>query len=92
MLPWLADRSIFELLPRAVVLADEPESLKREFDHVWSRIDELMNAAGVGNLVRPSDLYLSSRRLVAETRNLPGADVEHLGISRPNESEPYQLP
>ncbi len=82
-----ADRTIFELLPRAVVLADEPESLKREFDHVWARIDEAHERSQVGNLVRPSDLYLPPDDWWQKLATLPGADVEHLGISRPNEAE-----
>src|SRR5438067_11012420 len=35
-----ADRTIFDLLPRAVVITDEPENLKPEFEHTWSRIEE----------------------------------------------------
>src|ERR1700739_2677573 len=35
-----ADRTLFDLLPHALVLADEPDSLKREFEHVWERIEE----------------------------------------------------
>src|ERR1700676_1235229 len=30
-----ADRTVFDLLPNAVVLIDEPENVKREFDHIW---------------------------------------------------------
>ncbi len=82
-----ADRTIFELLPRAVVLADEPESLKREFDHVWARIDEAHERSQVGNLVRPSDLYLPPDDWWQKLATLAGADVEHLGVSRPDEAE-----
>src|SRR5437588_13001982 len=54
-----ADRTIFDLLPRALVITDEPENLKPEFEHTWSRIEEAHERSGVGNLVRPADLYLS---------------------------------
>src|ERR1700741_1759587 len=35
-----ADRSIFELLPDARVILDEPEALGQELDKVWARIEE----------------------------------------------------
>src|SRR5450759_4538253 len=43
-----ADRTVFDLLPQAVVLVDEPDGLKKEFDHTWSRIEEAHERSGVG--------------------------------------------
>ena len=54
-----ADRSIFGLLPEARVILDEPEALKTELGKVWARIEEAHERSGVGNLVRPADLYLT---------------------------------
>src|SRR5216683_6071882 len=54
-----ADRSIFDLLPEARVILDEPEALTQELDKVWARIEEAHERSGVGNLVRPADLYLT---------------------------------
>src|SRR5271156_6334120 len=82
-----ADRSIFDLLPNAVVLTDEPESLKREFDHTWSRIEEAHERSEVGNLVRPTDLYLAPDDWWRKVDSLPGASIEHLEIARPDEGE-----
>ncbi len=53
-----ADRTIFDLLPQAAILTDEPESLRQEFDHAWSRIEEAHERSEIGNLVRPTDLYV----------------------------------
>src|SRR6202162_2827395 len=53
-----ADHTLFDMLPQAVVLVDEPDSVKQEFDHTWSRIEEAHERSEVGNLVRPTDLYL----------------------------------
>ena len=61
-----ADSSIFDLIPRAAVLLDEPDQLKQEFDRFWTRVDEAHERSGVGNLVRPEDLYLPPEDLVAE--------------------------
>jgi transcription-repair coupling factor (superfamily II helicase) len=82
-----ADRTIFDLLPRALVIRDEPENLKPEFEHTWSRIEEAHERSGVGNLVRPADLYLSPEEWWAKLGTLAGADVEHLGIERTGQAE-----
>jgi transcription-repair coupling factor (superfamily II helicase) len=84
-------RSLFELLPNAAVLADEPENLKQELDRTWTRIEEAHERSLIGNLVRPTDLYFPPddwwRMLAAQ----PGADLEHLGITRPDQTEGLQF-
>ncbi len=82
-----ADHSLFDLLPQAVVLTDEPDNLKQEFDHVWSRIEEAHERSGIGNLVRPMDLYLSPDDWWQKILSLPGAEIEHLEIARAQEAE-----
>src|SRR5215469_6691098 len=77
-----AENTIFELLPRAVVLADEPDNLRQEFDRIWARIEEAHERSGIGNLVRPPDLYLPPEQWWTKLATLPGADVEQLGIAR----------
>ncbi len=80
-----ADRSLFDLLPQALVVVDEPGSLKREFEHVWSRIEEAHERSGIGNLVRPVDLYLAPDDWWVKLATLPGAELEHLGIAHGEE-------
>jgi len=75
-----ADRSLFDLLANAIVLIDEPQSVKNEFDHTWSRIAEAHERSGVGNLVRPADLFFPPEEWWQKAATLPGADIEHLGI------------
>jgi transcription-repair coupling factor (superfamily II helicase) len=82
-----ADCTVFDLLPNAVVLTDEPENVKREFDHTWLRIEEAHERSGVGNLVRPADLFLMPDEWRAKLAALPGADVEHLGLERTDGGE-----
>ena len=84
-------RNLFDLMPQAAVLRDEPEALEQELDHFWTRLDEVHERSGVGNLVRPTDLYFHPddwRQTLART---PGADLEHLGITRPGSIEPVQF-
>ena len=77
-----ADRTIFDLLPSAAVLLDEPDLLRTEFDRFWTRVEEAHERSGVGNLVRPVDLYLPPDDWWKKVASLTGADVEHLGITR----------
>ena len=80
--------SIFNLLPHAAVLLDESDLLRAEFDRFWTRVEEMHERSGVGNLVRPADLYFPPDDWWTRVGALPGADVEHLGITRGNESIP----
>jgi len=82
-----ADQSLFELMPQAAVLLDEPDAIRKEFDHVWMRVEEMHERSGVGNLVRPADLYSSPEDWWEKTKSLRGADVEHLGITRADAGE-----
>jgi transcription-repair coupling factor (superfamily II helicase) len=82
-----ANSSIFDLLPRAAILLDEPDQLKPELDRFWTRVVEAHERSGVGNLVRPEDLYTSPDDWWEKVAALPGADVEHLGITRAEDTD-----
>jgi transcription-repair coupling factor (superfamily II helicase) len=77
-----SDRTVFDLLPRAAVLLDEPDLLRSEFDRFWARVEEAHERSGVGNLVRPTDLYLPPEGWWEKITTLTGADIEHLGITQ----------
>jgi transcription-repair coupling factor (superfamily II helicase) len=82
-----ADRTVFELLSRAAVLLDEPDQLRQEFDRFWTRVEEAHERSGVGNLVRPEDLYLAPEGWWQKIATLTGASVEHLGITSSENDE-----
>ncbi len=82
-----ADRTIFDLLPNAAVLLDEPDLLRSEFDRFWTRVEEAHERSGVGNLVRPTDLYVSPERWWQKVTTVTGADIEHLGITRSEDAD-----
>jgi transcription-repair coupling factor (superfamily II helicase) len=82
-----ADRTVFDLMPRAAVFADEPDTLRTEFDQVWARVEEAHERSGVGKLVQPADLYLSPDSWWEKLSVLPGVDVEHLEVTRPGRIE-----
>src|SRR5438067_9593178 len=83
--------TIFDLLPNASVIADEPELLKSEFDSAWTRIEESHERSGVGNLVRPDELYVPPDQWWPKSQSLAGADFEHLGVTRSHESETVEF-
>jgi transcription-repair coupling factor (superfamily II helicase) len=83
-----ATSSVFDLIPHAAVLLDEPDLLRTEFDRFWARVEEMHERSGVGNLVRPGDLYFPPEDWWPRVEALPGADVEHLGITRGDEANP----
>jgi transcription-repair coupling factor (superfamily II helicase) len=85
-------RSLFDLLSNAAVLADEPETLKQELERTWARVEEAHERSLIGNLVRPTDLYFPPEQWWLMLSALPGADIEHLGITRPEQGEAVQFP
>jgi transcription-repair coupling factor (superfamily II helicase) len=82
-----ADRTVFDLLPEARVILDEPETLAQELNRTWERVAEAHERSGVGNLVRPTDLYLVPEAWAEKTAALPGADFEYLAIARDGRPE-----
>jgi len=73
--------TLFDLMPNALVIADEPELLKIESEQFWARIEEAHERSGIGNLVRPSDLYVPPEQWWHKLQTLPGANIEHLGVT-----------
>jgi transcription-repair coupling factor (superfamily II helicase) len=83
--------TIFDLLPTAAVIADEPELLSRELEQFSDRVIEVHERSGIGNLVRPSDLYVSAEEWLNKLQSLPGVDLEHLGVARGDDLETVEL-
>jgi len=50
-----APSSVFDLLPKAAVMVDEPEDIDREIKHWWERVREVHERSGIGRLIRPED-------------------------------------
>jgi transcription-repair coupling factor (superfamily II helicase) len=76
-----AEHTIFDLLPNARVLMDEPERIRRDLDAWWERLVDAHERSGVGNLVRPEELYMPPQDWKRRVETISGADVEQLGIS-----------
>ncbi|MBO0910215.1 MAG: transcription-repair coupling factor, partial [Acidobacteria bacterium] len=74
--------TIFDLMPAAAVIADEPELVRSELDQFWERVEGAHERSGIGNLVRPLDLYISPEEWRSRLARLPGLELEHLGVMR----------
>src|SRR5436189_4259335 len=74
--------TIFDLMPNAVVIADEPDALHAGLDASWQKVEDAHERSEIGNLVRPDDLYLSPDSWWERLQKLPGAELEHLGLAR----------
>ncbi len=83
--------TVLDLMPNASVIADEPDLLKAEFETAWTKIEEAHERSGIGNLVRPGDLYLSPNEWMNRLQSAPGADLDHLGVTRSDEIETVEF-
>jgi transcription-repair coupling factor (superfamily II helicase) len=81
-----SSRSLFELLPRADVLIDEPAAVSRELDEWWERVESAHERSGVGNLVKPAEIFTPPDEWWQRIAKLPGASVEHLGLEGAEDS------
>jgi transcription-repair coupling factor (superfamily II helicase) len=75
-----AGKTLFDLLPGALVLLDEPSALRAAKDHWWEKIVAAHDRSGIGELFRPEDLYLSPDDWSALAATYPGADLEELSV------------
>ena len=76
-----AENSIFDLMPDAAIVLDEPERLAEDHDAWWLRLNDAHERSGVGNLVRPEELYFTPEAWRARVTLTAGLDVEQLGMA-----------
>src|SRR5581483_5452460 len=77
--------SIFDLLPRATVLVDEPASVNQEIETWWEKVQAAHERSNIGSLVRPQELYISPQGLNTQMEKLAGGSVEQLGVIQSEE-------
>jgi transcription-repair coupling factor (superfamily II helicase) len=79
--------SIFDLLPNAAVLLDEPTAVGEAHEVWWTKLNEAHERSLIGNLVRPGDLYLTPDQWDARLRQSTAIAVEQLGIESADDGE-----
>ncbi len=78
-----AEHSLLDLLPRAVVILDEPSALQSEHQRWWDKLVAIHEQSLIGNLVRPEDLFLGPEEWSAKIADSTAIDFEHLGVEAP---------
>ena len=79
-----AENTIFDLVPHAAVILDEPERLAEDHDSWWHRLVDAHERSNVGNLVRPEELYITPDAWRARVSATCGLDVEQIGVAASN--------
>jgi transcription-repair coupling factor (superfamily II helicase) len=79
-----ATSTLFDLLnasspaaPR--VFLEEPAMVKNQGERWWNKIEQRHDRSGIGNLVRPEDIYLSPWDLDDRLRQFSGLELDQLG-------------
>ena len=79
-----ATHTLLELLsasgasPR--VFIEEPSMVKNQGERWWNKIEQRHERSGIGNLVRPEDIYLSPWDLDDRMRKFTGCELDQLGL------------
>ncbi len=82
-----ATETLFDLMPRAVVLLDEPDLLDETCDAWWTKLTGAHERSLVGNLVRPEELSLSPELWRERLQRCTAISVEQLGIEGGEDAE-----
>ncbi len=91
-----ANQTLFDLLsassptaPR--IFLEEPAMVKNQGERWWNKIEQRHDRSGIGNLVRPEDIYLSPWDLESRLRSFSGIELDQLGAVDILEADRSQL-
>ncbi len=71
---------LFDLLPNARVIVDEPSATFAAQDEWWNKVNQRHERSGVGALVRPEEIYFVPEEWNQRLARTPGIEMERLGI------------
>ena len=75
-----ATKSLLDLLGRDTrVFVEEPAMIKNQGERWWNKVEQRHDRSGIGNLIRPEDIYTSPWDLLDSLRRFGGADLDQLG-------------
>ncbi|WP_263373232.1 transcription-repair coupling factor [Granulicella aggregans] len=66
--------------PKPRVFIEEPSMVKNQGERWWNKIEQRHERSGIGNLVRPEDIYLSPWHLDDRMRAFSGCELDQLGL------------
>jgi len=74
-----AESHLLKLLPKAVLFVDEPGMVRNQIDRWWNKVEQRHERSGIGNLIRPEDIYLRPEVLEGLLDSHFGLDLDQLG-------------
>ncbi|MCU1320430.1 MAG: transcription-repair coupling factor [Acidobacteriaceae bacterium] len=76
-----ANKTLLDLLgPTTRVFIEEPSMVKNQGERWWNKVEQRHDRSGIGNLVRPQEIYLSPWDLDDLLRAFPGCELDQLGL------------
>ena len=79
-----ANLTLLDLLsasgPTPRVFIEEPSMVKNQGERWWNKIEQRHDRSGIGNLVRPEDIYLSPWDLDDRLHKYSGCELDQLGL------------
>ncbi len=75
-----ATMSLLDLLgPQTCVFVEEPAMIKNQGERWWNKVEQRHDRSGIGNLIRPEDIYLSPWALQEALEKFTGCELDQLG-------------
>ena len=78
-----ANLTLLDLLsaggPAPRVFLEEPAMIKNQGERWWNKVEQRHDRSGIGNLVRPEDIYLSPWDLDDRLHKFSGVELDQLG-------------
>src|SRR6516165_5767128 len=74
-----AENHLLKLLPKAVLFVDEPGMVQNQIDRWWNKVEQRHERSGIGNLIRPEDIYIRPEVLEGLLESHHGLDLDQLG-------------
>src|SRR3569623_930284 len=74
-----AESHLLKLVPNAVLFVDEPAMVRNQIDRWWNKVEQRHERSGIGNLIRPEDIFLRPEILQGLLESQHGLDLDQLG-------------
>ncbi len=75
-----ASRMIFDLMPRAQVIVEEPAMVANQQERWWQKVAQRHDRSSMGDLVRPEEIYFTPDEFRDMLALLPGMELDQLGV------------
>jgi transcription-repair coupling factor (superfamily II helicase) len=74
-----AETNLLKLIPKAVLFVEEPGMVRNQIDRWWNKVEQRHLRSGIGNLIRPEDIYIRPEILQGLLQAHFGLDIDQLG-------------